>query len=265
MKFCISWFLTLITVISVTVGCQRQQAGVTVAGSTSVEPFAELLAEEYMLHHPQSHIYVQGGGSTAGIEAVRSHAAHIGMSSRALIGQEKDLYAVTVAKDAIAIIVHPNNPAEDLSLIQIRQVFSGKIRNWSEVGGLSRPMVLVTREEGSGTREAFQKMVMEKEEISLEALVQDSNGAIRQVVAGDPNAIGYISLGLVNEKVKALKVSGVEPNLKNIVSGRYRLVRPFLFVFNGSPKGEADSFLEFVLSAEAQELLQKEGLVTIRP
>jgi len=259
------WLLPLLSTTALAMGCQRQQAGVTVAGSTSVEPFAELLAEEYMLHHPQSHIYVQGGGSTAGIEAVRSRAAHIGMCSRSLIGEEKGLYSVSIAKDAIAIIVHPNNPIADLSLNHIRQVFSGKIRNWGEVGGLSRPMVLVTREEGSGTREAFQKMVMEKAEISLEALVQDSNGAIRQVVAGDPNAIGYISLGLVNEKVKALKVSGVEPNLKNIMSGRYRLVRPFLFVFNGSPKGEANSFLEFVLSAEAQELLQKEGLVTIRP
>jgi phosphate transport system substrate-binding protein len=95
--------------------------------------------------------------------------------------------------------------------------------------------------------------------------VQDSNGAIRQVVGSDPNAIGYISLGLVNKTVKALKISGVEPNLKNIFYGRYRLVRPFLFVFNGKPEGEANSFLEFVLSPEAQELLQKEGLVTIRP
>jgi phosphate transport system substrate-binding protein len=243
-------------------GCQRSRAGITVAGSTSVEPFAELLAEEYMLRHPTSHIYVQGGGSTAGIEAVRSRAAHIGMSSRSLMAEEKDLYAVTIARDAIAIIVHPKNPVDDLSLAQIRKVFSRNIRNWSEVGGHFRPIVLVTREEGSGTREAFQKLVMGKEEISLESLVQDSNGAIRQVVAGDPNAIGYISLGLVNEKVKALKISGAEPILKNIESGRYHLIRPFLFIFNSEPVGEAKSFLDFVMSPEAQRLLSKEGLVT---
>jgi phosphate transport system substrate-binding protein len=224
-----------------------------------------LLAEEYMIKQPGSHIYVQGGGSTAGIQAVLSHAAHIGMSSRSLIGEEKSLYAVTIARDALAIIVHPRNPVYDLTLDQIRQIFSGKIRNWRDIGGLPHPIVLVTREEGSGTREAFQKMVMEKGEISLESLVQDSNGAIRQVVSGDPNAIGYISLGLVNEKVKAVRISGVEPNLKNIVGGHYRLIRPFLFVFNGRPDGEANSFLDFVLSTEAQELLQKEGLVTIRP
>ena len=257
--------LLMILLFLVAGGCQRQKAGITIAGSTSVEPFAELLAEEYMIRHPKSYIYVQGGGSTAGIEAVRTNAAHIGMSSRSLTPEEKDLYSVPIAKDAIAVIVHPKNPVQDLSLVQIRQIFSRKIKNWSEVGGFPRPIILVTREEGSGTREAFQKMVMEKEEISLEALVQDSNGAIRQVVSSDPNAIGYISLGLVNEKVRALRISGIEPNLKNIFQGRYRLVRPFLFVFNGSPKGEAASFLEFVLSEEAQTLLSKEGLITIRP
>jgi phosphate transport system substrate-binding protein len=259
-------FLSILLLVCLAIiDCQRQQGGITVAGSTSVEPFAELMAEEYMHRHPEAHIYVQGGGSSAGIKAVRSRAAHIGMSSRSLIGEEKDLYAVTIAKDAIAIIVHPKNPVDDLSLSQIRQVFSGKIRNWSEVGGLSRPMVLVTREEGSGTREAFQKMVMGKEEISLESLVQDSNGAVRQVVSSDPNAVGYISLGLVNEKVKSLKISGVEPNLDNIENSKYTLVRPFLFVFEGKPEGEASSFLEFVLSLDAQKLLSKEGLVTILP
>jgi phosphate transport system substrate-binding protein len=257
--------LFILLIIPLTLSCQRTKAGTTVAGSTSVEPFAELLAEEYMIKHSGSHIYVQGGGSTAGIEAVRSRAAHIGMSSRSLIGEEKNLYAVTIARDALAVILHPGNPVHDLTLNQVRQIFTGKIRNWRDVGGLPRPIVLVTREEGSGTREAFQKMVMDKAEISLESLVQDSNGAIRQVVSGDPNAIGYISLGLVNEKVKAIRVSGVEPNLKNIVARHYQLIRPFLFVFNGRPEGEANAFLEFVLSTEAQELLQKEGLVTIRP
>jgi len=257
------WIFPILLLLMVSVGCQRSKAGITVAGSTSVEPFAELLAEEYMSHHQGSHIYVQGGGSTAGIEAVRSHAANIGMSSRSLMGTEKSLYAVTIAKDAIAIIVHAKNPVEGLSLVKVRDVFSGKIINWKELGGHDHPIILVTREEGSGTREAFQKLVMGEEEISLEALVQDSNGAIRQVVAGDPSAVGYISLGLINEKVKALRISGVEPSVKNIESRRYHLVRPFLFVFNGEPTGEAKSFLDFVMSPEAQRLLSKEGLVSI--
>ena len=262
---CLLWLLLLLPTTAFEMGCQRSRPGITVAGSTSVEPFAGLLAEEYMLHHPTFHIYVQGGGSSAGIESIRTRAAQIGMSSRSLMDREKNLYAVTIAKDAIAIIVHPKNPISDLTLDQIQQIFSGKIRNWKEVGGHSHPVVLVTREEGSGTREAFMKMVMQKEEISLEALVQDSNGAIRQVVSSDPNTIGYISLGLVDKQVKTLKISGVDPSLTNIENGRYTFVRPFLFVFNEKPTGEINSFLEFVLSPASQKLLTKEGLVAVSP
>lgn len=255
--------LPLILIIPVIAGCQRAKAGITVAGSTSVEPFAELLAEEYMSRHPHSHIYVQGGGSTAGIEAVRTYAANIGMSSRSLLPDEKELYAVTIAKDAIAIIVNPKNPIQDLSLDQVRQVFAGKIKDWGEIGAFPHPIILVSREEGSGTRESFQRFVMSKEEISLASLVQDSNGAIRQVVSNDPHAIGYISLGLVNDQVRALRISGVEPTVANIERNKYTLVRPFLFVFAAEPEEEARAFLEFVLSPDAQALLTREGLVSV--
>jgi len=263
MRHSLSLFLSLLLVASITGACQRSGAGITVAGSTSVEPFAELLAEEYMSRNPASHIYVQGGGSTAGVEAAMTHAANIGMSSRSLLPRERNLFTVTVARDAIAIIVNPMNPIDDLSMDQVRSVFSGKVKNWRELGGLPRPIVLVNREEGSGTRESFQKFVMDKEEISLDSLVQNTNGAIRQVVSNDPNAIGYLSLGLVNDQVKALKISGVEPDLTNIESGRYVLVRPFLFILDGEPTEEVKAFLEFVLSPTAQELLAKEGLVPV--
>jgi phosphate transport system substrate-binding protein len=256
-------FFLLLIFVSLAMGCQRSRAGITVAGSTSVQPFAELLAEEYMARHSESHIYVQGGGSTAGIEAAITGAANVGMSSRDLTDAEKKLYAVTIAKDAIAVIVHISSPIDDLPLDKIRDIFSGKIANWKELGGSDHPIHIVTREEGSGTRESFQKFVMGKKDISLGALVQDSNGAVRQVVSSDPHAIGYISLGLVNEQVKALKLSGVEPNLANVYNGQYRLVRPFLFVFSGDPSGEVKSFLDFVLSPKAQKLLLKEGLVPI--
>ena len=263
MKIYVLWLLSILLIFPQIVGCQRSRAGMTVAGSTSVEPFAELLAEEYMSKHPEAHIYVQGGGSTAGIEAALSGAANIGMSSRNLIDAEKKLHAVTIAKDAIAVIVHPSNPIEDLPSDKIREVFSEKIANWKELGGRDHPIDIVTREEGSGTRESFQKFVMGKEDISLGALVQDSNGAVRQVISSDPNAIGYISLGLVNDQVKALRISGVQPDLANVNNDKYTLVRPFLFVFSGNPTGEAKSFLDFVLSPPAQTLLLKEGLVPV--
>jgi len=139
-------FLFLLLFILFGVGCQRSKAGITVAGSTSVEPFAGLLAEEYMIRHPKSHIYVQGGGSSAGIEAVRSRAADIGMSSRSLMAGEKSLYSVTIARDAIAVIVHPKNSVQGLPLTKVRDVFSGKIRNWRELGGHDHPIILGTRE-----------------------------------------------------------------------------------------------------------------------
>ena len=257
------WACAFFLLIAFSVGCQKTQEGLTVAGSTSVQPFAEVLAEEYMARHSQEKIYVQGGGSSAGIQAVRTEAAEVGMSSRALMPEEHDLIGIPIAYDAIAIIIHPSNPLTDLSIDQIKRIFSRQMTNWREAGGRSHPITLVTREEGSGTRESFQHLIMGKTEISLAALVQDSNGAIRQVVADDPNAIGYISLGLVNDRVKALKIDGVEANVANIKKHRYKFVRPFLFVFKASPQGLAKNFLEYILSPEGQKLLVQEGLVSV--
>jgi phosphate transport system substrate-binding protein len=244
-------------------GCQRQKGGLTVAGSTSVEPFAEILAEHYMEHHGKEKIFIQGGGSSAGIQAVRTGAANVGMSSRLLTPQEQDLLAFPIAYDAIAVIVHPSNPLRNLTLDQIRKIFSGQVLRWDGLGGRSAAITLVSREEGSGTREAFQHLLLGKTEISLRALVQDSNGAIRQVVADDPNAIGYISLGLVNEKVKAVEIEGTEATIENIRLKKYKVVRPFLFVFKSEPQETAKRFLDFVLSETGQKILVQEGLVSV--
>jgi phosphate transport system substrate-binding protein len=255
--------LFILGAIILSIGCQRPKGGVTVVGSTSVQPFAEILAEEYMERHGQEKIFIQGGGSSAGIQAVRTGAAQAGMSSRNLTGQEQDLLFFPIAYDAIAVIVHRSNTIQDLSVEQIRKIFEGRIKRWDEIGGRNHPITLVTREEGSGTREAFQHLLMGKAEISLAALVQDSNGAIRQVVADDPNSIGYISLGLVNDKVKAVKIDGVEATIENIRRQNYNLVRPFLFVFKSQPENTAKRFLDFVLSEKGQRLLTEEGLVGV--
>ncbi|HXZ35514.1 MAG TPA: phosphate ABC transporter substrate-binding protein [Thermodesulfobacteriota bacterium] len=245
-------------------GCHRKQGGVSVVGSTSVQPFAEALAEEFMVGHSAEKIFIQGGGSTAGIQAVFTGAAQVGMSSRKLEENEKALIAVPIIYDAIAVIVHRTNFLDSLSMDQVREIYAGRITRWKEVGGTDRAITVVTREEGSGTRETFQNLVMgKKEEISLGALVQDSNGAIRQVVADDPNAIGFISLGLVNERVKALKLDGTEPTVENVRAHRYQIVRPFLFVFKAPPQGIAKEFLEYVLSPKGQKLLMQEGLVSM--
>ena len=248
------------------VSCSRSSAPheIIVAGSTSVQPFADRWAEAFIKSRPGCFVNVQGGGSSAGIQAAKSGAADIGTSSRELKADEKDLKEIVVARDGLAIIVHPANPFHGLSLAEVKQVFTGEIPSWKFLKGPDKAITVVTREEGSGTRGAFQELVMGKSRISRGAIVEDSNGTVREIVAGDPNAIGYISLGLVNERIRALVLDGAEPSEATILDGRYKLVRPFLFVSKGELKGLAGDFVEFVLSREGQDMIRKEGLLAAR-
>lgn len=248
--------------ISILSACSRStESGFIVAGSTSVQPYAEILAEEYMITHPGAAIDIQGGGSSAGITAAKSGIANLGMSSRHLNDDEKSLWSIEIAKDGLGVIVHPSNSIENLTLDQIRRIYSGEIKNWSEIGGTDSKIHIITREEGSGTRSAFAELVMEKTEITSKAIVQDSNGAVKQLVKDDENAIGYISLGLVDKNVKALHLEGVAANQENILNGSYSLSRPFLFVSLSPPTGETKQFLDYVLSTEGQKMLSDEGLI----
>jgi phosphate transport system substrate-binding protein len=238
-------------------------ATLTVAGSTSVQPFAEKLAETFMGTHPGLAINVQGGGSTAGVRAAETGAAQIGMSSRHLKDSEAALHQVTIALDGIAIIVNAANPIKGLSRADIAAIFAGEITRWSRVGGADRPIHFVSREEGSGTRGAFEEMVMGKKDIALRALVQDSNGAVREIVASDPDALGYISLGLVDRRVRAVAVDSVLPTHETILAKRYAVVRPFLFLTRETPAGSTQAFIDFILGPEGQRLLGLEGLIPV--
>ena len=237
---------------------------VCVAGSTSVQPFAEKLSEIFMHQHPEIRVDVQGGGSSAGIQAATQGAANLGASSRELLGPEKQLIEIPIAYDGIAVIVHPANSLTDLSVAQLRQIFTGKLTNWRDLGLPPREIDVINREEGSGTREAFEHLVMGKEEVSPAAMVQDSNGAVREIVAGDPNSIGYISAGLVDNRVKAVTIEGVRPTPENIKNHSYKLRRPFLLVSREAPGGSCKQFVDFVLSPQGQQILEKEGLVGIQ-
>ncbi len=250
-------------------GCKSGSGGsaahaVCLAGSTSVQPFAEKLSEIFMHQHPEIRVDVQGGGSSAGIQAATQGAANLGASSRELLGPEKQLIEIPIAYDGIAVIVHPTNPLTDLSVEQIRQIFVGELTNWRELGLPPREIDAINREEGSGTREAFEHLVMGQAEVSPAAMVQDSNGSVREIVAGDPNSIGYISAGLVDNRVKAVTIEGVLPTPENIKNHTYKLRRRFLLVSREAVAGSCKAFVDFVLSPQGQQILEKEGLVGIK-
>lgn len=241
--------------------CGRSQSGIIIAGSTSVQPFIEKLAEQFQEKHPEIRVNVQGGGSTAGIIATSNRTCDIGTSSRGLKPEEAGLRVYRLCLDGIAVVVHTSNPIRALTDDQIRGIFAGRIANWREVGGADKRIIAVTREDGSGTRGAFEELIMHEEAISDACLVQDSNGAVREIIATMPQGIGYISAGLIDERIAAVAIDGAEPTLENFRNGTYRFTRPFLLLAKDEPTGAAKTFLEFVLSAEAQRTLQGYGLI----
>lgn len=255
-----------IAALTATSGCTRgSQRGLTLAGSTSVQPFAEQWADAYRARMPSALIQVQGGGSTAGVQAVLSGAAGIGMASRALTAAEAArVQGIPVARDGMAVVVHPANPIGALALADVRSIYAGERRSWRALGGADTAINVVTREDGSGTRAAFEELVMGGRRITSTALVQDSTGSVRQMVAADPAAIGYISMGLVDASVKAVALDGVAPGEAAIDAGRYPLVRPFLFLTVGTPGPEARAFIEWIVGPEGRELTRREGLLPPR-
>ncbi len=247
-------------------GCSRPSGQqLTLAGSTAFQPFAEKLAEHYLALNPQVQINVQGGGSAVGIQSALSGAAEIGMADLIEMPPEaKALNSIIVARDGIAIIANPDNVVSNLSAEQAKGIFAGKIVNWKEVGGADAPVRVISREEGSGTRRSFDKLVLKGEKLAAGALFQNSNGTSREAVASDPNAIGYVSIGLVSDRVKALSYGGVHPTNADVKNGSYPLERPVYFLTNGEPSLLAKAFIDYVLSPEAQGILEKEGLITAR-
>jgi phosphate transport system substrate-binding protein len=217
-----------------------------------------------MHKHPGVTINVQGLGSSAGIQAAENGTAEVGMSSRNLEADESaQLDQLVIAYDALAVVVHPQNPVAQLSRDEVQGVFGGRLHLWDEVHGTHAPITLVSREAGSGTYGAFEELLMDKKPVSPASLRQGSNGAIRQIVADDPNAIGYISLGIVDRSVKAVAIDGVTPSAEHVLDGSYTLVRPFLFVWRkgATLSPEAQQFIDYVISPEGQRELQLGGLI----
>ena len=246
---------------------EELSGSITMAGSTSMEKFANTLAESFMAAHPDVTVQAEFTGSSAGVEAVLSGQSDIGNSSRNLTEDELAEGAVEniVAIDGIAVVTDPNNTVSDLTRDQLIQIYTGEVTNWSDLGGESLPIVVVGREAGSGTRGAFEE-ILEIEDQCQYANELDSTGAVMARVASTPGAIGYVSLDVLDDTVKALSLDGVEANEANIKDGSYFLSRPFVMATKGELVDQNElvqALFEYVYSEEGQELVQSVGLITV--
>lgn len=238
---------------------------ITMAGSTSMEKFANALAESFMIKYPGVTVTAEFTGSSAGIESVLAGSVDIGNSSRTLKEEEKSSGAVEniVAIDGIAVITDAYNTVATLSTEQLIGIYTGKIRNWSEVGGDDEAIVVVGREAGCGTRDAFEELLGVKDKCTY-ANELNSTGAVMARVVSTPGAIGYVSLDVLNDTVQTLSLDGVEPTEENIKTGSYLLSRPFVMATKGEISSQNKAVREmfaYLKSEEGQELIEAVGLI----
>jgi phosphate transport system substrate-binding protein len=267
-----SLFVFLLLIAFCIVSTLASAENLVVKGSTTVLPIAQKIAEEYMKQTPDVKISISGGGSGNGIKALIDGSTDIANSSRFIkdkevkLAVERNIYPVpfAVAYDCIVPIVHPTNTLKNITLEQLKNIYKGNIKNWKELGGPDRPVVVVSRDTSSGTYEVWETKVMNKERVYPGALLQASNGAVAQAVAKNKNAIGYIGIGYLNQDVKALSANGIKGSIESTLNGTYPISRPLFMFTPGWPKGEALNFLNFVLNPEkGQKYVGEVGYVPL--
>lgn len=248
-------------------GTAQLSGSILMVGSTSMETFVSALAEGYMEIQRNVTVNVEFVGSGSGIEAVLNGTADIGNSSRNLSDEEKAAGVVEniVAIEGIAVCVDPDNTVSNLTKQQLVDIYTGVVTNWSQVGGGNFPIVVVGREAGSGTRNAFEELLGTRNKCAY-ANELDSNGAVMAKVSFTSGAIGYISLDLVNDSVVVLQLDGVAPTIENIKTERYFLCRPFVMVTMGDISEQSEliqDWFEYVLGGEGQSIASSVGLVRV--
>ncbi len=238
---------------------------ITISGSTSVGPLAEKLAMKYE-ENENVKIEVNQIGSSAGIANAMNGVSQIGMSSRDLKQDEKDsgVQEFIIAYDGIVVVAHPSNKVKDLTMEQVKQIYTGEITNWKEVGGKDLEIVVVSREDGSGSRDAFQEIVGYKSgQLIRNAIVASGNGNIKTTVAMNKHAIGFISFEYVDDSISTMNINGVEAKAENVLNGTYSLSRPFLFVHKEDVPKAAQAFMEFILTPKAQKIVEEAGAIPL--
>jgi phosphate transport system substrate-binding protein len=243
----------------------------TLQGSTTVLPIAQAGAEAYMDNNPNADITVRGGGSGTGIAALIDGATDIADASRAMKtkeikqARENGINPVEhiIARDGIAVIVHPDNPLASISTENIKKIYTGEISRWEKVSTGSGPIVVVSRDASSGTFETFNHLALNNAKLTDAALMLASNLEVARTVAQTPGAIGYVGLGYLTDNVKALKVAGVVCTEGTVRDEIYPLGRPLFMYTNGSPKGLTKDFIDFLMSSEGQDIVREAGFVPV--
>lgn len=250
-------------------GAKEELAGsITVVGSTAMQPLVEVAAQQFTQKNPKAQVVVQGGGSGTGLSQVAAGAAHIGNSD--IFAEEKQgidasqLVDHKICAQGFALVVHPGVSVDSLTKQQIKDIFTGKVTNWKEVGGPDQKIVIIHRPKGSGTRATFVRYVMDGVEDRAQGMEQDSSGAVRKVVSETPGAISYLALPYLDKSLKALKIDGVEPTVENITTGKYPFWSYAHMYTKGQPQGLAKAFIDYMLSGEVQEqIVPKMGYIPI--
>lgn len=241
-----------------------------ITGSSTVAPLASEIGKRFESSHPRVRIDVQTGGSSRGISDTRHGIADIGMASRALSEEESDLLAFPVARDGISVILHKDNPVTQLSDGQIKDIYTGKITDWSEVGGDKAPITVVNKAEGRATLELFLKYFgLKNSEIKAQVIIGDNEQGIK-TVAGNPSSIGYVSIGTaeydegIGVPIKLLPIGGTEATLENVQNGSFPLSRPLNLITKSRPEVLSRLFIEFARSGAVNDIIKEQYFAPVQ-
>ncbi|MCM8783608.1 MAG: phosphate ABC transporter substrate-binding protein [Candidatus Omnitrophica bacterium] len=245
---------------------------IVLEGSTTVLPIAQKIAEVFMQRNKNAEVIVRGGGSGVGIASLIDGNCDIANSSRSIkdteiqkaMSRKVEPKAHVIAMDGIAVVVHPSNPIKGLSKKQIKDIYTGKISDWSLLGGEKGKIVVISRDTASGTYEAFNELALSKAKVRRDALMQASNQAVASTVAKTPQAIGYVGLAYLSDSVKAIEVEGVPPKKETVLANKYPISRPLFMYTNGTPRGLVKEFIDFIKSPVGQKLVEEIGYVGLK-
>lgn len=269
MKYTLIILSLILIATSPLIAAKKNQ--LTLTGSTTVLPIAQAAAEAFMDKYDVN-VSVRGGGSGVGVAALMNKTVDIANSSRPMKAKEITIAkssgvnptAYAIANDGITIVVNNKNTVNNITIKDLKGIYTGKITNWNQLGGPNMPIAVISRDVSSGTFEVFNEKVLAGSKVIDSAMMLASNNAVASTVGDTPGAIGYIGLGYVTEKTKIVNVENCIPSIQTIKSGEYKLSRKLYMYTNGPAKGNAAGYLNFIFSAEGQKIVEEQGFISVK-